>query len=136
MCQVVLQHAAKPSVTYGVLEAMRSFLKAEHTKNADIPDTLEALDREWKVRLSIPPRSDPLEFKFMQDGDIREEAAVVRLIARSRALRFSSDLTSFGGSPEGHLTTMRYCGRMVFVCFSEAGRVVSFVLCHEVGRFD
>ena len=56
--QIQLDHAARPSVTFGLRESFNDFLKDANSKSEDVPSKLDDLANSG-IRLVISDKQDP-----------------------------------------------------------------------------
>eukprot|EP00973_Karenia_brevis_P041718 5773832-Karenia_brevis.AAC.1 len=64
--QVQMQHEARPSITFGIMDEMNSFLRKRNAKDNGFPASLKELQEEAGIRLVLTDRTDPDEVGYIQ----------------------------------------------------------------------
>lgn len=64
--QVQMQHEARPSITFGIVDEFNIFLRKAHAKEDAIPASLVDLQERAGIKLVLTDRSDPDEVGFVQ----------------------------------------------------------------------
>ena len=64
--QVQIEHAAKPSISFGIVDKFNSFLRTMHGRDETIPASLTDLQQKAGIKLVVTDRSDPDEIGFQQ----------------------------------------------------------------------
>ena len=64
--QVQIEHAAKPSISYFIVDKFNSFLRTMHARDETIPASLTDLQQKAGIKLVVTDRQDPDEIGFQQ----------------------------------------------------------------------
>ena len=64
--QVQIEHAAKPSISFGLVDKFNSFLRTMHARDETIPASLTDLQQQAGIKLVVTDRQDPDNVGFQQ----------------------------------------------------------------------
>ena len=64
--QVQMQHEARPSITFGIMDEFNSFLRKKHARDNCLPASLKELQEKAGIRLVLTDRADPDEVGYIQ----------------------------------------------------------------------